>query len=97
MGPLFFSSFFNELNSGSHVSVGTTHGDVQVWEATICKQVCSMAGHPACVGEFLSFTYIVFFHDTVFSVLTLFENFINIKYLPRYHGMEQYTFCFRKS
>jgi hypothetical protein len=53
MGPLFFSSFFNELNSGSHVSVGTTHGDVQVWEATICKQVCSMAGHPACVGEFL--------------------------------------------
>ena len=49
------------------------------------------------------FTYIVFFHDSIQCVLTLFANFINIKYLfnyffqRRYHGMEQYTFCFRKS
>ena len=75
MGPLFFSSSFNELNSDSHVSVGTTHDDVQVWEATKCKQVCSVeAGHPACVGEFLfsllslSIYLYCFFFMTVFSV-----------------------------
>ena len=62
MGPLFFSSSFNELNSDSHVSVGTTHDDVQVWEATKCKQVCSVAaGHPACVGEFSFFYLYCFF------------------------------------
>ena len=35
---------------GSHVSVGTTNGDVQVWDAAKCKQVRSMGGHQARVG-----------------------------------------------
>ena len=35
---------------GTMVSVGTTNGDVQVWDATKCKKVRSMSGHQARVG-----------------------------------------------
>ena len=35
---------------GSHVSVGTTNGEVQIWDAAKCKQVRSMGGHQARVG-----------------------------------------------
>ncbi|DBA04765.1 TPA: hypothetical protein N0F65_004402 [Lagenidium giganteum] len=35
---------------GTHLSVGTNSGEVQIWEATTCKLVRTMNGHVARVG-----------------------------------------------
>jgi cell division cycle 20-like protein 1 (cofactor of APC complex) len=35
---------------GTHLSVGTNSGEVQIWEASTCKKVRTMSGHVARVG-----------------------------------------------
>ncbi|XP_010419993.1 PREDICTED: protein FIZZY-RELATED 3-like [Camelina sativa] len=35
---------------GSYISIGTSHGQVQVWDATQCKRVRTMGGHQTRTG-----------------------------------------------
>lgn len=38
------------MGKGDHLAIGTTRGEVQIWDAQTCRKVRTMTGHQYRVG-----------------------------------------------